>query len=211
MSTVDTVPLANARAEIASLERSNAAIEQTLRSRDVIYSALTARDGHKLAALFERMVKPLVFGRLEQHRQLLVAAKVLTPDRVLTDAQLETIESVVREHSATSANDDASRCMKQMLMLFALVREPTFRFSLLRQPPPAHPYPDSAEARAAAATAPRLPLVAPVAFVSWLQEDLLPAYTAIMTGDAKRIVLEDWIAARTVAYMARLPLDAARQ
>jgi hypothetical protein len=207
---IDSVPLANARSDLATLEATNAEIERRRRDADVLYNIGTALDGVKLTSLYERVVVPRLYSRIQRHRTLMTAGKIPTTERVLTDAQIAMVEQTIAQMAAESGNDDSARCFKLVMTFYLLVRDPQFQHLLIKQLPPPHPFPQSAEALAAAAAAgpPPVSLTNPEALVSFLDEDLLPAYTDIVTGQRQRVNLQDWVVDRLMAYIVRLPADA---
>jgi hypothetical protein len=206
----DSVPLANARSELASLEATNSDIERRRREADVLYNIGTALDGIKLTSLYERVVVPRLNARIHRHRTLMVVGKIPTTERVLTDAQISMVEQTIAQMTADAANDDSARCFKLVMTFYLLVRDPQFRHLLIKQAPPPHPFPQSAEALAALAAAgpPPVSLTNPEALVSFLEEDLLPAYTDIVTGQRQRVNLQEWVVDRLMAYIVRLPAHA---
>jgi len=206
-SRVDSVPLANARNELATLESTNAVIQTEMCRRDAIYEALTARDGRKLASLYEKVVAPLILARIARYHDILARDQIPVSERMIDDAQLELIETTVGEGRG-GQNDDMSRCLKQVFLICAVVREPQLLALFLCPPPPAHPFPGSAEARAEAERVPveRRSLVNETTLVATLQQDWLPAYINVVSGRAQRVNLVDWVVERTVAYIVRLPL-----
>ena len=206
-SAVESVELSNARADIATFEAANAELERRRRDADVLYNIGTASDGIKLTSLFDRIGVPCLNKRIHRHRELTVAGKIPTTDRVVTDEQLDMIERTLAEVSADAANDDSSRCFKLVMVFYMLVRDHEFRALLLKLPPPPHPFPHSAEALAAAASAPPVArsLVDPEAFIAFMQEDLLPEYHSVVQGKVQRVNLQDWVVERLLAYIVRLP------
>lgn len=207
-TAVESVDLANARLDLSTLEHVNDSVEKERLKNDVLLCILYDRTGVKLSSLFEMIVSRLIYARIYKIRQLRQEGKVPTSERNISDTDINEMEKTIAQLCASSANDDAARCVKQTLVLVALVREPAFRRLFVPPPLPPHPHPNSNEAALAAAAHIRpAPKVNEYAFISFLKDDLYEAYKSIITGKIQRLDLHEWVVDRAIAYVSRLPLD----
>lgn len=203
MSRHESVPLANARADLETLERTNDAIEANMRARDTLYNIMTAKDGRKLEAVFSMVVAKLIYALIERHKTLQRDGRVATPDRKVSDQQLASITATFR--AVSQQNDSWSRTTKLAFFMYGLIRLPELRGIFITDVPPQHPFPESAEAESQASGA--IANANGGAVVAWLQNHLLPAYMRLMTDGAQRVSLSAWVVDAVAAYAAYLPLD----
>lgn len=208
-TTVDSVPLANARIDLQTLEATNEVIERRRREQDVFYNIFTARDGLKLTSLFERVVAKYLYARLARHRALISEGNITLPERTVPESRLVYIEEFITKLCEAPANDDMARCIKQALVLFAMIREPAFRERFIRSPPPQHPFPHSNEAMAETARAIAQPkqFANTKTLVAFLTEYLYDEYVKVTTPEPTRFNVQNWVTDAAMAYISRLPLD----